>query len=185
MGRVKTRRDAEPALADLEVVFNYTSHFLKAVALVPEDENIYTEVEIKTLVDALNATVTWENETVLAESLLKPYEDPVLIPKDIKMKMDSLNREVGYLYNKARNAKPKKKKTEEKKESEKTKSEEGAKDEETIKTAEDSETVGEKPADETKETATEQPEAATTTETPKPEETTEKEAESETPRNEL
>merc|ERR1712096_437803 len=192
--RVKTRRDAEPALADLEVVFNYTSHFLKAVALVPEDENIYTEVEIKTLVDALNATVTWKNETVLAESLLKPYEDPVLTPKDIKMKMDSLNREVGYLYNKARNAKPKKKKTEEKKESDKTKSEEGAKDEETIKTAEESETVGEKPADETvgekpadatKETATEQPEAATTTETPKPEETTEKEAESETPRNEL
>merc|ERR1712096_258937 len=126
--RVKTRRDAEPALADLEVVFNYTSHFLKAVALVPEDENIYTEVEIKTLVDALNATVTWKNETVLAESLLKPYEDPVLIPKDIKMKMDSLNREVGYLYNKARNAKPKKKKTEEKKETEKKKKKKKSKD---------------------------------------------------------
>jgi len=183
--RVKTRKDVEPALADLETVFNYTSHFLKAIAAVPEEENIYTEVEIKTLVDTLNSTVQWKNETVKAESELKPYEDPLLKPADIKQKMDSLNREVGYLYNKAKNAKPKKKKTEKKEEDkakseeaeEKTKdSEEAAKPEE--KSSED------KTAKDEKATATEE-EQQTTPETPTTEKTAEKDEEPKTPRTDL
>jgi len=191
--RVKTRKDVEPALADLETVFNYTSHFLKAIAAVPEDENIYTEVEIKTLVDTLNSTVQWKNETVKAESELKPYEDPLLKPADIKQKMDSLNREVGYLYNKAKNAKPKKKKTEKKEEEDKAKAKDAeAEKSEEAEAAKDSEAKSEEKSSEEKtteaaadekKTATE--EEQTTQETPTTEKTPEKEEEPKTPRTDL
>merc|ERR1719457_193890 len=176
--RVKTRKDVEPALADLETVYNYTSHFLKAIAAVPENENIYTEVEIKTLVDTLNSTVQWKNETVKAESELKPYEDPLLKPADIKQKMDSLNREVGYLYNKAKNAKPKKKKTEKKEEDEAAKDSEAKSEEKSSE-----EKTAEAAADE-KKTATDE-EQQTTQETPTTEKTPEKEGEPKTPRTDL
>merc|ERR1739838_417305 len=96
---------------DMESLFNHTSVFLKAVKALSEDDQLYTEVEIKTLADKYEEVVTWKNATVKEEAGLKPFQDPVLLPADIKAKITSLNREVSYLLNKAKTAKPKSKKS--------------------------------------------------------------------------
>uniref|UniRef100_H2YJQ2 Hypoxia up-regulated protein 1 n=1 Tax=Ciona savignyi TaxID=51511 RepID=H2YJQ2_CIOSA len=106
--RVKQRQDTIPLMEDLESSFNYSSHFLQAVLALPEEAQIYTPVEITTLGDLIKTSVDWKNETVKAEAALKPYEDPVLKPDDIKQKLMDLNREMQYLINKAKTAKPKK-----------------------------------------------------------------------------
>lgn len=67
------------------------------------------------ILELYTATVEWKNTTVKAESALKPYEDPVLKPDELKQKIVALNREVQYLLNKAKTAKPKKPKTDKKK----------------------------------------------------------------------
>uniref|UniRef100_H2YJQ0 Hypoxia up-regulated protein 1 n=1 Tax=Ciona savignyi TaxID=51511 RepID=H2YJQ0_CIOSA len=113
--RVKQRQDTIPLMEDLESSFNYSSHFLQAVLALPEEAQIYTPVEITTLGDLIKTSVDWKNETVKAEAALKPYEDPVLKPDDIKQKLMDLNREMQYLINKAKTAKPKKPKTSSKK----------------------------------------------------------------------
>ncbi|XP_078492250.1 hypoxia up-regulated protein 1-like [Ciona intestinalis] len=113
--RVKLRQDVAPLIEDLESSFNYSMHFLQAVLGLPEEAQIYTPVEIKTLTDLLSETITWKNETVKAESKLQPNEDPVLKPDDVRQKMFELNREMQYLINKAKTAKPKKPKSESKK----------------------------------------------------------------------
>nr|CAB3255112.1 hypoxia up-regulated protein 1-like [Phallusia mammillata] len=112
--RVKLRKENIPLLEELESLFNYTIHFVSAVKMLPEDDQIYTEVEIKTITDLIASTVEWKNETLAKENALKPYEDPVLKPDDIKQKFYELNREIQYLYNKAKTAKPKKPKVSEK-----------------------------------------------------------------------
>jgi len=49
---------------------------------------------VAVLIKGLFAFQEWKNETVKQESALKPYEDPVLKPDDIKRKIYDLNREV-------------------------------------------------------------------------------------------
>lgn len=132
--RVKQRKDVQPMLVDLEGMFNYTLHFIQAIKSLKEEDQIYTEVEIKTLTETLESTVDWKNATVKEESELKPFQDPVLKPADLKVKMAALNREVQYLINKAKTAKPKSKKTEE--------SEKDSKKEETTTTSSESSSEG-------------------------------------------
>lgn len=50
---------------------------------------------------------TWKNETVAEQEKLSPTEKPVLLSKDIEAKLTLLDREVNYLLNKAKFAKPK------------------------------------------------------------------------------
>ncbi|XP_076817134.1 hypoxia up-regulated protein 1-like isoform X1 [Clavelina lepadiformis] len=107
LARVKQRQDVVPLLQDMEGLFNYSLHFLSAVKMLPEDTQIYTPVEIETLTDLLNSTISWKNETMKEEEKLKPYDDPVLKPEDLRSKMIDLNREIQYLINKAKTAKPK------------------------------------------------------------------------------
>lgn len=54
----------------------------------------------------------WKNETLAEQSKLSPTEKPVLLTKDIDLKIAALDREVQYLLNKAKFAKPKPKKRE-------------------------------------------------------------------------
>jgi len=103
--RVKQRREAEPLLKELENLFNHTNYFLHAVKQLQDD--LYTKVEVETLEKIFNETKEWKNSTLLEESALKPYQDPVLKPADLKLKMGALNREIQYLINKAKTAKPK------------------------------------------------------------------------------
>lgn len=109
--RVKERNDVKPLLAEMEIMFNYTSHFMKAINGLSEDDQIYTEVEINVLKKIFNESVTWKNETLKKQEGLESFADNVLKPADLKTKMGELNREIQYLLNKARTTKPKPKKT--------------------------------------------------------------------------
>lgn len=50
----------------------------------------------------------WKNETLAEQNKLPPTAKPVLLSKDIEMKIVGLDREVQYLLNKAKFTKPKK-----------------------------------------------------------------------------
>lgn len=54
----------------------------------------------------------WKNETLAEQNRLPPTEKPTLLSKDIELKIATLDREVQYLLNKAKFAKPKPKKKE-------------------------------------------------------------------------
>lgn len=52
---------------------------------------------------------TWKNETVAEQKKRSAKERPILLSKDIESKLGLLDREVNYLLNKAKFAKPKSK----------------------------------------------------------------------------
>ncbi|XP_060106874.1 hypoxia up-regulated protein 1 [Heteronotia binoei] len=107
--RVEERRKWPEHLAALESLLNHSTIFLKGARMIPEADQIFTEVELSTLETAINATALWKNETLAEQSRLAPTEKPVLLSKDIDLKIAALDREVQYLLNKAKFAKPKKK----------------------------------------------------------------------------
>lgn len=80
--------------------------FLKGARLIPEMDQIFTEVEMTTLEKIINETWAWKNTTVAEQAKLPATEKPVLLSKDIEAKMAALDREVQYLLNKAKFAKP-------------------------------------------------------------------------------
>lgn len=49
----------------------------------------------------------WKNETVAEQEKRSPHERPVLLSRDIESKLLLLQREMNYLLNKAKFAKPK------------------------------------------------------------------------------
>ncbi len=55
----------------------------------------------------LHLLQTWKNETVAEQDKRSPKERPILLSKDIESKLALLDREVNYLLNKAKFAKPK------------------------------------------------------------------------------
>ncbi|KTG42466.1 hypothetical protein cypCar_00010150 [Cyprinus carpio] len=105
--RVEERKKWPDRLAALDSMLNHSTIFLKSVRLIPEGDQIFTEVELKTLERVINETMTWKNETIAEQEKLSPTEKPVLLSKDIEAKRSLLDREVNYLLNKAKFAKPK------------------------------------------------------------------------------
>uniref|UniRef100_A0A672LR11 Hypoxia up-regulated protein 1 n=1 Tax=Sinocyclocheilus grahami TaxID=75366 RepID=A0A672LR11_SINGR len=105
--RVEERKKWPDRLAALDSMLNHSTIFLKSVRLIPEGDQIFTEVELKMLERVINETMTWKNETVAEQEKLSPTEKPVLLSKDIEAKHSFLDREVNYLLNKAKFAKPK------------------------------------------------------------------------------
>ncbi|NXE56821.1 HYOU1 protein, partial [Casuarius casuarius] len=105
--RVEERRKWPERLAALDSLLNHSSIFLKGAQMIPESDQIFTEVELSTLEKAINETTVWKNETVAEQNKLSPAEKPVLLSKDIELKIAALDREVQYLLNKAKFAKPK------------------------------------------------------------------------------
>lgn len=105
--RVEERRKWPERLASLDSVLNTSSFFLRSVRLIPEDDQIFTEVELNLLEKVINETTTWKNETVAEQEKRSPKERPVLLSKDIESKQTLLEREVNYLLNKAKFVKPK------------------------------------------------------------------------------
>lgn len=108
--RVEERRKWPERLAALESLLNHSNIFLKGARMIPESDQIFTEVELGTLEKAINETTVWKNETLAEQNKLSPAEKPVLLSKDIELKIAGLDREVQYLLNKAKFAKPKPKK---------------------------------------------------------------------------
>ncbi|CAL9686034.1 unnamed protein product [Knipowitschia caucasica] len=105
--RVEERRKWPERLASLHSMLNTSSFFLRSARLIPEDDQIFTEVELNLLEKVINETTTWMNETVAQQDQRSPTERPVLLSKDIESKLALLDREVNYLLNKAKFAKPK------------------------------------------------------------------------------
>uniref|UniRef100_A0A673YSX5 Hypoxia up-regulated protein 1 n=2 Tax=Salmo trutta TaxID=8032 RepID=A0A673YSX5_SALTR len=105
--RVEERRKWPGHLATLESTLNSSSFFLRSAKLEPEDDRIFTDVELKTLEKVINETTTWKNNTVAEQEKSSPTERPVLLSKEIESKWALLDREVNYLLNKAKFAKPK------------------------------------------------------------------------------
>ncbi|XP_067422791.1 hypoxia up-regulated protein 1 [Emydura macquarii macquarii] len=108
--RVEERRKWPDRLTALENLLNHSSIFLKGARMIPETDQIFTEVELSTLEKVINETVTWKNETLAEQNKLPPTEKPTLLSKDIELKIAALDREVQYLLNKAKFAKPRPKK---------------------------------------------------------------------------
>lgn len=108
--KVEERKKWPDRLAALDSMLNHSTFFLKSAKGIPEDDQIFTDVELKTLERVINETTTWKNETIAAQEKLSPTEKPVLLSKDIESKLSLLDREVNYLLNKAKFAKPKDKK---------------------------------------------------------------------------
>ncbi|NP_997868.1 hypoxia up-regulated protein 1 precursor [Danio rerio] len=105
--RVEERKKWPDRLAALDSMLNHSNIFLKSARLIPESDQIFTDVELKTLEKVINETITWKNETVAEQEKLSPTVKPVLLSKDIEAKLSLLDREVNYLLNKAKFAKPK------------------------------------------------------------------------------
>ncbi|KAM4620871.1 hypoxia up-regulated protein 1 [Polymixia lowei] len=105
--RVEERRKWPDRLAALNSMLNTSSFFLRSAKLIPEDDQIFTDVELKTLEKVINETSTWKNETVAEQDKRSPTERPILLSKEIESKLSLLDREVNYLLNKAKFAKPK------------------------------------------------------------------------------
>lgn len=105
--RVEERRKWPDRLAALDTMLNTSSFFLRSARLIPEDDQIFTEVELNMLEKVINETTTWKNETVAEQEKRSPKERPILLSKDIESKLALLDREVNYLLNKAKFAKPK------------------------------------------------------------------------------
>lgn len=105
--RVEERRKWPDRLAALDSMLNTSSFFLRSAKLIPEDDQIFTEVELNMLEKVINETTTWKNETVAEQEKRSPKERPILLSKEIESKLALLDREVNYLLNKAKFAKPK------------------------------------------------------------------------------
>ncbi|XP_034034750.1 hypoxia up-regulated protein 1 [Thalassophryne amazonica] len=105
--RVEERRKWPDRLTALNSMLNTSSFFLKSAKMIPEDDQIFTEVELNMLEKVINETTTWKNETLAEQEKRSPKERPILLSKDIESKLALLDREVNYLLNKAKFAKPK------------------------------------------------------------------------------
>ncbi|XP_031428030.1 hypoxia up-regulated protein 1 isoform X2 [Clupea harengus] len=105
--RVDERRKWPDRLAALDSRLNQSTFFLKGAKLIPEIDQIFTDVELKTLEKVINDTTVWKNETVAEQEKRSPSERPVLLSKDIDAKIGLLDREVNYLINKMKFTKPK------------------------------------------------------------------------------
>ncbi|XP_011383192.1 hypoxia up-regulated protein 1 [Pteropus vampyrus] len=104
--RVEERKKWPERLSALDSLLNHSSMFLKGARLIPEMDQIFTEVEMTTLEKVINETWAWKNATMAEQAKLSATEKPVLLSKDIEAKMMALDREVQYLLNKAKFTKP-------------------------------------------------------------------------------
>ncbi|XP_043935379.1 hypoxia up-regulated protein 1 [Protopterus annectens] len=108
--KVEERKKWPDRLAALDSLLNHSTFFLRGARMLPEDDQFFTEIELTTLEKVINETTTWKNETVTQQNKLSPTEMPILLSKDIELKLGLLDREVKYLLNKAKFPKPKPKK---------------------------------------------------------------------------
>ncbi|KAM3726346.1 Hypoxia up-regulated protein [Dirofilaria immitis] len=128
-------------VAELISMFNHTEIFL-LLAQNLSKADVFTEVEINTLNKLLDETKDWLAERIELQNKLKPTDPPALAVSEGKEKLRSLDREVKYLLNKMKFAKPRVDKEE------KTKEWVAESNETLPETTEESKTVSEERSDE-------------------------------------
>uniref|UniRef100_A0A665U3Q1 Hypoxia up-regulated protein 1 n=1 Tax=Echeneis naucrates TaxID=173247 RepID=A0A665U3Q1_ECHNA len=79
--RVEERRKWPDRLAALDSMLNTSSFFLRSAKLIPEDDQIFTEVELNMLEKVINETTTWKNETMAEQEKRSPKSDQSFCPK--------------------------------------------------------------------------------------------------------
>ncbi|XP_077449375.1 hypoxia up-regulated protein 1 isoform X1 [Stigmatopora argus] len=107
--KVEERRKWPYSLTTLESMLNTSSFFLRSAKLIQEADQIFSQVELNVLEKVINETMAWKNETATEQEKRSPKELPVVLSKDIEAKLSLLERELNYLLNKAKFAKPKSK----------------------------------------------------------------------------
>ena len=106
VSELKERPEINKAIKE---VLNYSHHFLKAAQNLTGEDQIFTEVEINTLATVYNDTLAWYRTKSAEQETTPCTHHPVMLTSDMKDKYMKLDRELQYLYNKAKNQ-PKKKK---------------------------------------------------------------------------
>ncbi|GFU52564.1 hypoxia up-regulated protein 1 [Nephila pilipes] len=113
--RVREHRDRPEALKAINEMLNISQIFMHSARNVSEEDQIFTEIEMKTLENLIVETKQWLKEAVKEQNAIPLSEAPKLTVKLLGEKVGTLDREVKYLINKARFAQPLKKKAQEKK----------------------------------------------------------------------
>ncbi len=107
--RVREQKERPELVKALKDAFNYSVIFLKAAKNFSEDDQIFTETEINLLADVYNETLAWYRTKSEEQAKTPCTHPPVMLTSDMKDKYMKLDRELQYLYNKAK-SQPKKKK---------------------------------------------------------------------------
>uniref|UniRef100_T1IXH5 Hypoxia up-regulated protein 1 n=1 Tax=Strigamia maritima TaxID=126957 RepID=T1IXH5_STRMM len=108
--RVKEHKDRPEILKAMQELVNMSQVFLEKIRELSENEQYFTDVEIDLLEKTLNDTKEWRDTKLQEQEKRSLHEKPIMTVRSIAEKMTILDREVKYLVNKARTAKPKPKK---------------------------------------------------------------------------
>ncbi|KAF2362863.1 Heat shock protein 70 family [Trinorchestia longiramus] len=105
--RVEEHRQRPQALQALNNMLNMSSDFMQKARSSPESEAWFTTVELQNMDDLIVSTQSWLEQAEEAQALLQPHDDPSLSLNLIADKINDLDREMKYLFNKAKLAKAK------------------------------------------------------------------------------
>ncbi|KAL7636636.1 UNVERIFIED_CONTAM: hypothetical protein RMT77_013413 [Armadillidium vulgare] len=105
--RVLEHRQRPEALKALHDMINASSMFMYNAQNSPNGEKWFTDVELKTLDNLIINTQKWLEEKEEEQDNLELYKNPVLSIRSIFEKIDSMDREVKYMINKAKITKAK------------------------------------------------------------------------------
>ncbi|KAJ8687030.1 hypothetical protein QAD02_022824 [Eretmocerus hayati] len=106
-GRVSEHRERPEVLKGMVSLLNGSRSFLENMRNLSASSEIFTKVEIETLEKAINETQEYYDLVVKVTSETKRYEPVVHTVRKIANQMALLDREVKYLFNKAKIWRPK------------------------------------------------------------------------------
>lgn len=94
--RVREHKDRPDALDALEKMLNISMGFLEASKGAPEEDQLFTEVELTTLEKLVQETYTWREKKLEEQGATALNLAPVLTVRQIAEKIDALDREVHF-----------------------------------------------------------------------------------------
>lgn len=111
LGRHWEHQERPEALKALGSMIDEAKKFLKSAKNLTKEANaekdIFTQIEVETLSNVIDETVTWKKTESEAQKKLKRHEELHITVKDITDKMSLLDREIKYMINKIKIWKPK------------------------------------------------------------------------------
>ena len=107
--RVKEKKVLPELILAMKESLNYSHFFLSHTKNLTEADQIFTETEISGLTELYNETLEWFRTMTVEQEGVPCTHAPVLLTSEVKERYMKLDRELQYLYNKAK-SQPKKKK---------------------------------------------------------------------------
>jgi len=102
LDRIREAKDRPDALEALDKMLNISIGFLESSKSLPEDQQYFTEVELTSLEKIVSETLEWRVKKLDEQSGTPLHQAPALSVRMIADRIDSLDREVKYMLNKAR-----------------------------------------------------------------------------------